>query len=208
MTENKKKSAPAWLWGVIAFAILLFVDQATKIAADIYFNAPGSPSRLPVIPGLIYLTISYNRGIAYGVAADASPTVKLLIIIATALIMAGLAVWYFFLDARRKVVRAGVVMIFSGGVGNLIDRLYYQVWNPATATGFRDGVRDMVDLNAFGFAVCNFADFFIVIGAIVLIVGFLFFDKDAFFPLGKYKTLAKEEAKEAAEEEDERYGNG
>jgi len=189
-------------WGVVLFVLLLAIDQITKVAADAYFSSPDAPDQVPVIPGLINLTMSYNRGIAFGVAHDASPALKLAIIIGTAVLMVGIAVLFFFVDKRRTVVRVALVMIFSGGVGNLIDRLYYQVWNPATATGFQDGVRDMVDLSAFGLAVCNFADFFIVIGAIVLIVAFLFFDRDAFFPMGKFKALAEEhEAKEKAKKE-------
>ena len=61
----------------------------------------------------------------------------------------------------------------------------------------------MVDLRAFGLAVCNFADFFIVIGAIVLLLGFVFFDKDAIFPVGKYKKLAEAEEAEKADKKAE-----
>ena len=88
-------------------------------------------------------------------------------------------------------------MIVAGGVGNLIDRVYYQVWEPFSASdpSTWDGVRDMVRLKIFmfDFGVCNFADFFIVGGAIVLIVAMLFFDTGAIFPLTeKYKALSKE----------------
>ena len=48
------------------------------------------------------------------------------------------------------------------------------------------------DVTWLNFGVCNFADFFIVGGAIALIVCFLFFDTDSFFPVGKYKLLARE----------------
>ena len=181
------------LWGILLFLVLLFIDQTTKLAADIYFNMPNAPKSLPVIPNLISLTISYNRGIAFGVAADSSTALKLGIIIGTGVMMVGIAVLYFMMDKRRSVIRTALVMIFSGGVGNLIDRLYYRVWDAASATGGADGVRDMVDLSKFGLAVCNFADFFIVIGAIVLISGVIFFDKYAAIPVGKYKEMSKEE---------------
>ena len=80
-------------------------------------------------------------------------------------------------------------------MGNLIDRIYYQVWDVTTATGFRDGVRDMVrvDFKIMDFGVCNFADFFISGGAVLFVLAVLFFDKDALFPIGKkYQALAKE----------------
>lgn len=86
-------------------------------------------------------------------------------------------------------------------MGNLIDRVYYKVWalDDVTAATLGQGVRDMVDVSRFGFAVCNFADFFITAGAIMLILSFLFFDEDALIPVGKYKAMKKE--KEAAAEE-------
>ena len=103
--------------------------------------------------------------------------------------MVALTVFYFCVDKRRAWLRNALVFIIAGGVGNLIDRVYYQIWIPSAY-----GVRDMVDLSAFGFGVCNFADFFIVGGAIVMMLGLLFFDSMAMFPLTeKYKALAKEE---------------
>lgn len=200
------------LWGILIFLILLLVDQVTKMAADIYFNLPGVPDKITILPDLIFLRISYNRGIAFGVAADADPALKIAILIGTAVMMVGIAVLYFKMDNRRTVVRTALVMIVSGGVGNLIDRIYYRVWDSASYMGgVGDGVRDMVDLNAFGLAVCNFADFFIVLGAVTLILGFLFFDRDAFFPVGKYKQLAQEaderdKAKKQAKQQGEQKG--
>ena len=62
----------------------------------------------------------------------------------------------------------------------------------------------MVDLSRFGFAVCNFADFFISGGAVALVLALVFFDKEALFPIGKYKTLAEEEEKVSTETEEEK----
>ena len=108
---------------------------------------------------------------------------------ATGVIMLALTIGYFFLDRRRGWLRSAFVLVVSGGIGNLIDRVYYRVWEVSC----QFGVRDMVDLSRFGFAVCNFADFFICIGAAVMVLALLFFDRDAIFPVGKYKALAKEE---------------
>ncbi len=182
-------------WGVLLFLVLLLVDMVTKVAADEYFSRPSAPDKIDIIPGWISLRITYNRGIAYGIG-DTSPTwVKLLVIGITAVMMLALSISYFRLDKRRSWLRVAFVLIVAGGVGNLIDRVYYRVWDAETLYG----VRDMVDLSRFGFAVCNFADFFISIGAVVLVFAMLFFDQDSVFPLGKYKALAKE-----AEEKRER----
>lgn len=196
MSKNKKKieKQPATsmkgssLWGLFLFFALIFVDQITKIFAEVYFNLDGARESIELIPGWIEFTLTYNRGISYGMGDDAAQWVKLLVIGATAVLMVAFAIFYFLADKRRSWLRTAIVFIVAGGVGNLIDRVYFRVWDPSTLLG----VRDMVDLSRFGFAVCNFADFFITGGAVALVLAILFFDRDALFPVGKYKKMAKE----------------
>lgn len=189
--KKEKKVSPlkgSNLWGVLLFIILLLVDMVTKLVADAYFSQQPAGTKIDIIPGWISLCITYNRGIAYGIGRDSEEWVKLAVIAATGVLMLGLAILYFRMDKRRVWFRTAIVFIVAGGFGNLIDRVYYQVWDVETLYG----VRDMVDLSRFGFAVCNFADFFICGGAAVMVLSLVFFDKDAMFPLGKYKALAKE----------------
>ncbi len=214
--ENKHSLKGSRLWGVLLFAILVFIDQITKIVADVYFgNVPSAPESIAIIPGVIELTMEYNRGIAFSMFSGAGQAGKIAIVVGTALIMLAVSVVYFKIDKRRTLLRIALILIVAGGVGNLIDRVYYQVWDPATATGFRDGVRDMVrvDFKIVDFGVCNFADFFISGGAVLFILSLLFFDKDAIFPVGeKYKALAKEaqdaEEKKKTEKEAKKSVNG
>lgn len=206
-TTVKKQDARSSLWGIVLFIILLLVDQVTKLVADTYFSQATTPDSIAVIPGWINLCITYNRGISYGLGNDASTEVKLAVIALTAVMMIAFAVLYLKMDNRRTFMRFALVCVVAGGVGNLIDRIYYRVWDPTTAFG----VRDMVDLSRFGFAVCNFADFFIVGGAIFLVLALLFFDRDAMFPVGKYKQLAleqkeAEDAKNAEKKDDKKHG--
>ena len=152
-----------------------------------------APSSVPIIPDLIELCITYNRGISYGMGRNAPMEVKIAVVALTGVMMAGIAIAYFVIDSRRSFLRIAFVLIVAGGVGNLIDRVYYQVWDPATYNGnFRDGVRDMVDIHNLGFGVCNFADFFISAGAVMMGLAFIFFDSYAMKPLGKYQELAAE----------------
>ncbi len=189
MAEKKQRALKgSRLWGVLVFLLLILVDMVTKIAADEYFSRPSAPEKIDIIPGWISLRITYNKGIAYGMGDDAPVWAKLLVIVGTAVLMAAFAVAYFRMDKRRDFARIAIVFVVAGGVGNLIDRVYYQVWDANALYG----VRDMVDLSRFGFAVCNFADFFITGGAVALVLALLFFDKDAMFPVGKYKRMAKE----------------
>lgn len=189
--KKEKKVSPlkgANLWGILLFAILLLIDMVTKLVADAYFSQESAPAKIDIIPGWISLRITYNKGIAYGMGAGSPEWAKVGVIAATGVLMLILTVVYFKLDKRRAWLRTAIVFIVAGGLGNLIDRVYYQVWDPNALYG----VRDMVDLSRFGFAVCNFADFFICGGAAVLVFSLLFFDKEALFPCGKYKELNEE----------------
>ena len=186
MKENEqRKKAISALWGVAVFFLLIFIDQATKILADACLE---QGDKIAIIPGWIYLRITYNPGIAYGQLGNAESWVKILIVALTAVLMVIFAVVFFKTEERRSFLRASLVMIVAGGVGNLIDRVYFRVWEADVVYG----VRDMVDLDRFGFAGCNFADFFICIGAVMLVLSILFFDKEALFPVGKYKAMAEE----------------
>lgn len=192
------------LWGILLFLILVFIDQITKFLTVAYFGEDRF-SKIEILPDLIYLRLSYNPGIAFSMFGQSEGWVKGFITIVTAVLMVGLTVFYFCLDKRRAWLRNALVCIIAGGVGNLIDRVYYQIWIPSSY-----GVRDMVDLSAFGFGICNFADFFIVGGAIALALALFFLDTEALKPIGKYKALAQEtqekEERKKAEKEREKGG--
>ena len=162
-TTDRQKNAQglknSCLWGILLFAVLIFIDQITKAAAAAFLTPSES---IPIVKGWLELRIVYNRGISYGLGDDASPAIKIAVIAATGVMMLVIAVLYFKVKKDRKLMRTAFVFIVAGGVGNLIDRIYYKVWEPATAGSM--GVRDMVDVSRFGFAVCNFADFFITGG--------------------------------------------
>ena len=198
MDKLKKKELfgiNSWVWGVVVFVLLIAIDLVTKIVADALWD-PGDPS-VKIIPGYLELCLVYNRGISFSIGSNAPVPAKIALVAATGVLFVLMGVFYFKMDKRRTWVRFALVFIVAGGVGNLIDRVYYQVWEPYSATDPTtwDGVRDMVRLKIFmfDFGVCNFADFFIVGGAIALIVAILFFDAGAIFPLTeKYKALSKE----------------
>ena len=198
MDKLKKKELfgiNSWVWGVVVFVLLIAIDLVTKIVADALWD-PSDPS-VKIIPGYLELCLVYNRGISFSIGSNAPVPAKIALVAATGVLFVVMGVVYFKMDKRRTWVRFALVFIVAGGVGNLIDRVYYQVWEPYSSTDPTtwDGVRDMVRLKIFmfDFGVCNFADFFIVGGTIALIVAILFFDAGAIFPLTeKYKALSKE----------------
>ncbi len=181
------------LWGILIFFVLILIDQLTKAFADVMFiGKNGKPTVFELVPGWVNLTITYNRGISFGIGSTAGIGTKIAVVIMTGVIMLALTIMYFTCDKRRTLMRIALVFVVAGGIGNLIDRVYYQVWDPATDALIRDGVRDMVDISSIGFGVCNFADFFISGGAVALVFACLFFDTYACFPKGNYKALQLE----------------
>ncbi len=185
------------LWGMLLLGILLLVDLLTKIVADAYFSMEGTPNVIDIIPGYLDLRMSYNQGIAFSIGSDAPMAAKLALVAGTGVLFVGLLVFYFLLDKRRTWLRVSILFVVAGGIGNFIDRVLY-IADPNLLAGVRDMVRLKIWFMDFG--VCNFADFFIVGGAIALMLALVFFDGAAMYPLtGKYKALAKEmEAREEA----------
>lgn len=189
-----------WLWGLLVLSILLLIDLITKVGAQVYFEVMGNAD-VVLIPDVLVLTYKENPGMAFSMGADAPMPAKLAVVILTGVVMAAVAVFYLRMDKRRSFLRWCLVFIVAGGVGNLIDRVLFKVWLENGG-----GVRDMVMIDFgpllhewFGlevawldFGVCNFADFFIVGGAVALVLAILFFDSGAIFPVGKYKALSKE----------------
>ncbi len=178
------------LWGILLLGILLLVDMLTKIWADVYFNLPDSPNRIEVIPGYLDFRISYNQGMAFSMGESAPASAKIALVAATGVLFVALFTLYLFADKRRTWLRVSLVFVVAGGLGNFIDRILYLA-DPTLLAGVRDMVRLKIWFMDFG--ICNFADFFIVGGAIALMCALVFFDSAAVFPMTKkYKALAKE----------------
>ncbi len=188
--EEGMAKMKADLWGMLLLGLLLLVDMLTKIVADAYFSMEGAPKVIDIIPGYLDLRMSYNQGIAFSIGSDAPMPAKIALVAGTGVLFMGLLVFFFVLDKRRTWLRVSLVFVVAGGIGNFIDRALY-IADPNLLAGVRDMVRLKIWFMDFG--VCNFADFFIVGGAIALILALLFFDGAAMYPLTeKYKALAKE----------------
>ena len=95
-TTDRQKNAQglknSCLWGILLFAVLIFIDQITKAAAAAFLTPSES---IPIVKGWLELRIVYNRGISYGLGDDASPAIKIAVIAATGVMMLVIAVLYF-----------------------------------------------------------------------------------------------------------------
>ena len=138
---------------------LILIDQYTKFLVNtqipLYYS-------IKVIDDFFNLTHVRNPGVAFGLFADQDSEYKVLvfILIATVAILAILILYHQTPD-DKKMVRTGLIMIFSGAIGNLIDRVVYKE------------VIDFVDIyfGNYHWPAFNFADACITIG-----VGFMILD--------------------------------
>lgn len=136
-------------------AVALAIDQLTKFWAQAVL-ADGHT--VPVIPGLLSLTLVHNPGASLGLGSSMTWVISLLAIAAcVALTVLALRTasmrWTLFL-----------ALAFAGAFGNLIDRVAY-------ADGFLNG--KVVDFLNYGWSVGNVADIWLMLagaGIVVLIM--------------------------------------
>lgn len=105
------------------FALLtvggLLLDQATKLYIDRSMQLFDS---IPVVTNLFNITYVRNRGAAFSFLSEASWRLPFFIGI-TLVASIAILVAFFKLRDDQKLAQTSMAMIFSGAVGNLIDRL-------------------------------------------------------------------------------------
>lgn len=146
---------------LIIGVLLVVFDQLVKYWVVTELRPVGS---IKLIENLFYLTYVENRGAAFGFMEGA----KWFLIILTLAVITVAVIYYIKIKNQRDKMwlKASIVMICSGGVGNLIDRI------------FRGFVVDLFDVIIFGydFPVFNVADILIVLGTALLMGGIIIFE--------------------------------
>ena len=104
---------------LIVSPILLIFDQWTKLLVDSRFALYES---LPLIDNFLALTYVRNKGAAFGILADSSVRIPFFISVSVIALIGIL--WYLNkVDAGQKLQHWALALIFSGALGNLIDRI-------------------------------------------------------------------------------------
>lgn len=143
---------------ILALAIgaaIIIVDQLIKFFVSTGLKPIGTIS---VIDGIFNLTYVENRGVAFGMFRD----MRWLFVVLTSILLFIIIFYMFKKRPQGKLFYICAGMIIGGGVGNLIDRVFY---------GY---VIDYLSISFFP-PVCNFADYCITIGVAILAVYILFF---------------------------------
>ena len=138
---------------ILFSVIIIFFDQLTKFI--IYKNIPVNNS----VTVLSFLDIVHvkNTGISFGLLANSgySSIISLLV----AFIVVFQIFWFF--STNNNIEKWGLLIIISGGFGNLIDRI------------IRQYVIDFIyfNYNSYYWPAFNIADIAITIGFIIIIFG-------------------------------------
>lgn len=139
---------------LVLAALLIAADQIIKYLVVAFLKPVGTVS---VIDNLVDLVYYENTGMSFGMMEGA----RWIFVIFTAAAMAVLVYLLFRNKNEKKLYYISIALIIGGGVGNLIDRILY---------GY---VIDYFRVSFFP-PICNFADYCIVIGAVLLAVYVLF----------------------------------
>ncbi len=111
-----------------------------------------------VIPHVVQFRYLVNTGMAFSLLSQ--KTVLLSVI--TAIVLVTLMILYVRGTFPTRAFRIGIILLLAGGIGNWIDRTFH---------GF---VVDFIEFTFTRFAVFNFADCCVTIGAAILILALLF----------------------------------
>lgn len=139
--------------------ILIIADQYTKHLAVKFIKPVGS---VEVIKNILRFSYVENRGAAFGMLRDA----RWVFITVTVISIAAIIWWMVFRRPENRLLRVSLLLILSGALGNLIDRIML---------GY---VTDMIDVAFIDFPVFNFADCCVVVGAVLFAIYVLFVYKE------------------------------
>lgn len=149
--------------------LLLIVDIVTK---QIMMAVPHDANGLISDWGFVRIRYVLNEGAAFGMGTGNEVANRVIYLIIASLISAGIIA---YLVIKRKstnlFVRASLIMVIAGALGNVIDRVFYGPLQGATGL-FSGRVVDWIDFYWIpGWVwVFNIADSCIVVAAFMLII--------------------------------------
>ena len=159
----------------ITYTLIMFAFALVLVAVDMWTKVLASTNLMGqvwvLIPNFLCLTYVENTGAAFGMFSGNTT----FLIIFTIVFIVVFLLFDIFNHSNNIFYRLGYILVFSGAIGNFIDRICFHY------------VRDFISMQIFPF-VFNMADVFITVGVgllMVYIVFYLFETNDK--PKGKEK---------------------
>ena len=147
--------------------VLLGLDIFTK---QLMMHLPVGEDGVIANWGFVHISFTLNEGAAFGMGTGNDVANRVIYLVVASLISIGLAVYLVLKRKETKIfVRAALIMVITGAIGNMIDRVFYGPLQgrPGLFTG---RVVDWIDFWWFWNYIFNIADCCIVIAAFMLII--------------------------------------
>jgi signal peptidase II len=105
-------------------ALVLAIVAADQVSKAVITDSLGLGQSMPLIPGLLHLTLVRNTGMAFGLLAGADIPFKAVLVTLLSVAAMG-AVTYYALKSpqNERITRIGLTFILGGALGNIIDRV-------------------------------------------------------------------------------------
>lgn len=149
--------------------LLLAIDIITK---QIIMHSGVTPPGIVAKWGFVNITYVLNTRAAFGIGADDANVSRTIYLIVATLISGGLITYLILKRKGMKLfIRAALIMVVTGAIGNMIDRIFYGGLQGGRAL-FGGAVVDWIDFYWIPGWVWNFniADSCIVVAAFMLII--------------------------------------
>jgi signal peptidase II len=142
---------------MLAIALLVFAaDQVTKAWALARLQPVRS---VPVVPGLVDLTLVFNTGVAFGFLSWLPPEWRWVVtIFSLAALVLLISVAWRIVPQGGRLGRVALGLVFGGAAGNLLDR-----WRVGAVVDFLD-----VHWRQYHWPAFNVADSAITVGVVLL----------------------------------------
>ena len=200
MNKEKIKAGLKWFYQSFIWLFILFlaIDIATK---QIVMHLGGTPGTQIANWGIVKINYILNYNAAFGLGAKDPTVSRVIYLIVASLVTTGLITYLIIKRKTTKLyVRACLILIITGAVGNMIDRIFYAPYH---------AVVDWIDFYWFWDYNFNIADSCIVVAAFMLIIYIIVLEVKDYMAKRKaegvsVKTLSKTEKERLEEENKER----
>tara|TARA_B100001057_G_scaffold159767_2_gene160442 strand:+ start:938 stop:1390 length:453 start_codon:yes stop_codon:yes gene_type:complete len=141
---------------LVSFLTLLITDLVVKYALN-----TSNIESITLIPLFLDFYLTKNTGIALSLFSSSGTLTQIFLTIT--IFIALMFLVYTFFTTVDKMQKIGLILVLSGGFGNFIERLFFG--------SVTDYLHLRIGTNSL--FVFNLADFFITLGAIIIILVWL-----------------------------------
>ena len=154
----------SYIWlGLVLLGLDIFTKQ---LMMHLPVNANGHIAEW----GFVNIAFTLNEGAAFGMGTGNPVANRIIYLVVASLISIGLGVYLVLKRKEMKIfIRASLIMVITGAVGNMIDRVFYGPLQGESGL-FTGRVVDWIDFYWFWGYIFNIADCCIVIAAFMLII--------------------------------------